>query len=89
MQDPPADIKLSVTAEVEGHNLNHLAKFIEMQVRQYAVVGTAGVMLSAMLLYPCHCRYTEPFIRSILFPAERHGLSLFFPAKYLILMEQK
>ena len=45
MQDPPADIKLSVTAEVEGHNLNHLAKFIEMQVRQYAVVGTAGVML--------------------------------------------
>ena len=36
LQDPPADIKLSVTAEVEGRNLNHLAKFIEMQVRMYA-----------------------------------------------------
>ena len=46
LQDPPADIRLSVTAEVEGRNLNHLAKFIEMQVCQ-----SASIMVVSLLVF--------------------------------------
>ena len=96
LQDPPADIKLSVTAEVEGRNLNHLAKFIEMQVCQSASIMVVSLLVFWYLwcfyygtVLHCHSRYTEPFVGSILCQAERHVLNLYFPVKYLFLVIPK